>query len=185
MGLISRLVDHKGIDLVSSSIEELLSESLQFVVLGTGDWKYEQMLCDSQHKYPGKVQQRRSRSTTTLSRKIYSAADLFLDAVQRRALRPCADLSRYAYGVIPRRARDGRPGRTRSATSRRRLGRQRLVFKPFSGKDMMCASARARSVSTKTGHSGRSSLRRVMECDFSWEKPARRTWIFFEALASR
>ena len=39
IGMVTRLTEQKGMDLVAAVIEEILAANLQFVVLGTGDWK--------------------------------------------------------------------------------------------------------------------------------------------------
>ena len=44
IGMVSRLVTHKGLDLVKYVIDELLGDSLQMVILGSGDWVYENFL---------------------------------------------------------------------------------------------------------------------------------------------
>ena len=46
IGMVTRLVSHKGLDLVAAVIDELLEEDIMLIVLGTGDWKYEQFLRD-------------------------------------------------------------------------------------------------------------------------------------------
>lgn len=77
IAMISRLVPHKGLDLVRAAIEELLSSDVQFVVLGTGDGVYESFFKDLANRYNRKVAAIIAFNGD-LSRKIYSGADIFL-----------------------------------------------------------------------------------------------------------
>ena len=77
VAMISRLVAHKGLDLVRASIEELLADDVQFVLLGTGDSEYESYFKDLANRYKGKVVSIIAFNGD-LSRKIYSGADIFL-----------------------------------------------------------------------------------------------------------
>lgn len=77
VAMISRLVAHKGLDLVRAAIEELLADDVQFVLLGTGDSEYESYFKDLANRYKGKVVSIIAFNGD-LSRKIYSGADIFL-----------------------------------------------------------------------------------------------------------
>lgn len=77
VAMISRLVAHKGLDLVRASIEELLADDVQFVLLGTGDSEYESYFKDLANRYKGKAVSIIAFNGD-LSRKIYSGADIFL-----------------------------------------------------------------------------------------------------------
>ncbi|MBE5744593.1 MAG: glycogen synthase GlgA [Clostridiales bacterium] len=77
IAMISRLVSHKGLDLVRTAIEDILHEEIQFVLLGTGDFAYEEFFKDIGHRYEGKVSANIAFNND-LSRKIYSGADIFL-----------------------------------------------------------------------------------------------------------
>ena len=77
IAMISRLVPHKGLDLVRAAIEELLSSDVQFVVLGTGDGVYESFFKDLANRYNRKAAAIIAFNGD-LSRKIYSGADMFL-----------------------------------------------------------------------------------------------------------
>ena len=151
-------------------------------MLGTGDWKYEQMFVDSQHKYPGKVSAQIAFSND-LSRKIYSAADLFLMPSRSE---PCglAQIIALRYGAIPVVRETGGLADTISNVSEDGLEGNGFVFKPFSGEDMMCAVRRALGFYEDRAFWPK-LVRRAMECDFSWDKPARAYMNIFEALASR
>lgn len=77
IAMITRLVSHKGLDLVRTALEDILHEEIQFVLLGTGDFAYEEFFKDIGHRYVGKVSANIAFNND-LSRKIYSGADIFL-----------------------------------------------------------------------------------------------------------
>lgn len=77
VAMISRLVAHKGLDLVRAAIEEFLADDVQFVLLGTGDSEYESYFKDLANRYKGKAVSIIAFNGD-LSRKIYSGADIFL-----------------------------------------------------------------------------------------------------------
>ena len=77
IGLVSRLTHQKGIDLVTAVMDRILNMDVQVVVLGTGDWKYENILKDMQSRYPGKLRAIINFSADMAS-KIYGASDMFL-----------------------------------------------------------------------------------------------------------
>ncbi len=77
IAMISRLVSHKGLELVKTVAEDILHEDVQFVLLGTGDFAYEEYFRDLGKKYEGKASVN-IVFNNDLSRKIYSGADIFL-----------------------------------------------------------------------------------------------------------
>ena len=77
IAMISRLVSHKGLDLVKAVAEDMLHEDIQFVLLGTGDCAYEDYFRDLGKKYEGKVSANIAFNGD-LSKKIYSGSDIFL-----------------------------------------------------------------------------------------------------------
>ncbi|MBQ9743103.1 MAG: glycogen synthase [Ruminococcus sp.] len=100
VAMVTRLVSHKGLDLVKEGLEELLNtENMQFVVLGTGDDEYENFFRDMQWKYPGRVCFCQG-FIPELARKIYSGADIFLMPSKAE---PCglAQMIALRYGTIP------------------------------------------------------------------------------------
>ena len=77
IAMITRLVSHKGLELVKTVAEDILHEDLQFVLLGTGDTAYENYFRDLGRRYEGKASINIAFNGD-LSRKIYSGADIFL-----------------------------------------------------------------------------------------------------------
>jgi starch synthase len=77
IALVTRLVDQKGLALVDRVIEDLLKLDAQWVILGTGDHRYEQLFRWAADRYPDKL----SANITfneQLARQIYASSDLFL-----------------------------------------------------------------------------------------------------------
>ena len=77
IGLISRLTDQKGLDLIAYVMDELCRDDIQFVVLGTGEERYENMFRHFDWKYKDKVSANIYYSEA-LSHKIYASCDAFL-----------------------------------------------------------------------------------------------------------
>ena len=77
IAMISRLVSHKGLELLKTVAEDILHEDLQFVLLGTGDYAYEEYFRDLGNRYEGKASVNIAFNGD-LSKKIYSGSDIFL-----------------------------------------------------------------------------------------------------------
>lgn len=99
ISMISRLVSHKGLDLVTNVIEEVLQDDVQLVILGTGDYCYESFFRDLARRYPDKVSANIVFSGD-LSRKIYSGSDIFLMPSKSE---PCglSQMIACRYGTVP------------------------------------------------------------------------------------
>ena len=99
IGLISRLTDQKGLDLIECVMEQILDEFTQFVVIGTGENKYENMFRHYAWKYPGRVSANICYSED-LAHKLYAAADAFL---MPSRFEPCGltQLISFRYGTVP------------------------------------------------------------------------------------
>ncbi|MCA0754558.1 glycogen synthase GlgA [Paenibacillus sp. N4] len=76
IGIVSRLVEQKGFDLILRTFEELLQEDVQFVVLGAGEGHYEHFFNDKAYWYPDKVAVWLGYDDR-LARRIYAGADMF------------------------------------------------------------------------------------------------------------
>lgn len=99
IAMISRLVSHKGLDLVRAVLGEIMQGNSQFVLLGTGESDYENYFKGLQSYYPDKV-----RALITydkeLSKQIYAGADIFLMPSQAE---PCglSQMIACRYGTVP------------------------------------------------------------------------------------
>lgn len=99
MGIVSRLTDQKGLDLIAAVLPEICSDDLQFVILGTGEGCYEEMFRRAEERYPGKVAACITYSNE-LSHKIYAACDAYL---MPSRFEPCglSQLIALRYGTLP------------------------------------------------------------------------------------
>ena len=77
IGIVSRLTDQKGLDLIQCVMDEICTDDVQLVVLGTGDDKYENMFRHYDWKYHDRVSAQIYYSEP-MSHKIYAACDAFL-----------------------------------------------------------------------------------------------------------
>ncbi|AEG60812.1 glycogen synthase GlgA [Desulforamulus ruminis] len=99
LALVSRLVGHKGLDLLAHILEELLALDVQMVILGTGEQKYEAFFRSVAGNYPDKLAAWITFSED-LSHVIYAGADIF---VMPSLTEPCGlgQIIALRYGCIP------------------------------------------------------------------------------------
>ena len=100
IGIVSRLTDQKGMDLVAYIMDEMCStDDVQLVVLGTGEERYENMFRHFDWKYHGKVSANIYYSEE-LSHRIYASCDAFL---MPSLFEPCglSQLMSLRYGTVP------------------------------------------------------------------------------------
>ncbi len=99
IGLVSRLTDQKGLDLINCVMDEICQDDVQFVVVGTGDEKYENMFRHYDWKYGDRVSANIYYSEE-LSHKVYASCDAFL---MPSLFEPCglSQLMSLRYGTVP------------------------------------------------------------------------------------
>ena len=99
VGVVSRLTDQKGFDLVECVMEELCDTDTQLVILGTGDPKYENLFRHYEWKYHGRVSSNIYYNNER-AHKIYAACDAFL---MPSLFEPCglSQLISLRYGTVP------------------------------------------------------------------------------------
>src|SRR5690606_34037368 len=99
IGMVTRLVDQKGLDLIVSDFDALMSRGVRLVVLGSGLPKYEKFLTDAMDRYPGRLGVRIAFDNG-LAHRIEAGADIFL---MPSLYEPCGLNQLYSlrYGTVP------------------------------------------------------------------------------------
>ena len=99
MGMISRLVEQKGLDIILQSLPSLLEKEIQIIILGTGDLHYEMQLAELAQQYPHKLFVKIGYSEA-LAHRIEAASDMYL---MPSTFEPCGLNQLYSlrYGTLP------------------------------------------------------------------------------------
>lgn len=163
IGIVTRLVKHKGLDLVKHVFEELLQDDVQFTILGSGEWEFENFFYEMAQKYPEKVGLVLGFKPQ-LAHRIYAGADIFLMPSQSE---PCglAQMVALRYGTIPIVRETGGLNDTISDSGDGKGNG--FTFSNYNAHDMLNTIRRA--VDGYRNTEGWSILRdRAMSCDNSW-----------------
>lgn len=163
IGIVTRLVKHKGLDLVKCVFEDLLKADLQFAILGSGEWEFETFFHEMAEKYPDKVGLKLGFNPQ-LAHRIYAGADIFL---MPSLSEPCglAQMVALRYGTIPIVRETGGLNDTISDSGDGKGNG--FTFKSYNAHDMQ--ETVWRSLAGYADKEGWSILRdRAMRCDNSW-----------------
>lgn len=169
IGMVTRLVREKGIDLVIDILERLLrNENVLFVILGSGDYNYESFFDFMQNKFKNRVSSCHG-FVQELSHKVYAASDIFLMPSEKE---PCglSQMIALKYGSIPIVRNTGGLSDT-IKDSGDNLGNG-FVFQNYDSNELYHAIDRAlRGYSDQNGW--KILTKRAMQSDNSWKKSAR------------
>ncbi|MGN0621099.1 MAG: glycogen synthase GlgA [Porcipelethomonas sp.] len=167
IGIVTRFVSHKGIDLIRYVFEDMIKAGFKFAVLGSGEKIYEDFFKEMEWRYKDKVSVSLG-FIPELSRKIYAGADMFLMPSQSE---PCglAQMIAMRYGTIPIvRETGGLRDTVRDCGGENGNG---FTFKTYNAHDMLDACMRAKAVyEDKRKWNG--IIKRDMAEDFSWDNSA-------------
>ncbi len=171
IGMISRLADQKGLDLLYEIADRLLSLEVKLVILGTGEQKYHIFLSELERKFPEKTKIY-LKYDNKLAHLIEAGADIFL---MPSRYEPCGLNQMYSlsYGTVPVVRKTGGLADTiidYDAQNQKGTG---FVFKDYNGDELLSAIKRALSV-FKNRTAWKNLMLQGMEKDFSWEASAKR-----------
>ncbi len=167
IAMVTRLVSHKGLDLVKYIADQLLTRDVQLVILGSGEWVYESYFHDLQQRYPDKFCYCVG-FVPELARKIYAAADIFLMPSKSE---PCglSQMVACRYGTVPIVRETGGLGDSiRDCGDEGGFG---YTFKTYNAHDMLGAIDRALDAYAQP-EEFTELRRRCMAQDFSWGRSA-------------
>lgn len=171
LGLVSKLTEQKGIDLVLDSIPQILDLGYQIAVVGAGVERYEQMLEKAAKRWKKDLSVTIAVNDNELERKVYAGSDMFL--VPSR-FEPCGlgQITALRYGAIPVvRGTGGLLDTVRDYTEDGEKGNG-FVFHEFSKVGMLDALLRAISAYEDKDRWG-GLVSRGMREDFSWRSSGR------------
>ena len=170
LAIVSRLVSHKGLDLICEVLHEIMQLPLQMVVLGKGDARFEQFFDWAAHQYPGRLAVRLDYNEA-LSMAIYSGADLFLMPSKSE---PCglSQMIAMRYGTVPIVRETGGLKDTVHAYEAWCDGGNGFSFASYNARDMLHVINDAVYLYKDYPDAFARLRRRAMECDFSWDRSA-------------
>ena len=169
LGVISRLADQKGFDLLAQILEELFQLDLGFVLLGTGEKKYHDLFTEVAQKYPKKAGIRIAYDDR-LAHKIEAGADLFL---MPSKYEPCGLNQIYSlrYGTIPVVRATGGLDDTITHYDPSTGKGNGFKFKGYDAKELLEQIKRAIALYHQPEHWNQVQ-QNAMTADFSWQRSA-------------
>lgn len=172
IGLVSRLTDQKGLDLIDYVMDQICCEGVQFVVLGTGDAKYENMFRYFAWKYPDRVSANIFYSNER-SHKIYAACDAFL---MPSLFEPCglSQLMSLRYGTVPIVRETGGLNDTVEPYNEFDSTGTGFGFSNYNAHEMLNTINYAKNIYYNKKREWNKIIDRGMVKDFSWNTSARR-----------
>ena len=170
IGIVSRLTDQKGFDLVNYMMDELCQDDIQLVVLGTGEECYENSFRYFAEKYPEKVSAQIYYSEA-MSHKIYAACDAFL---MPSLFEPCglSQLISLRYGTIPIVRETGGLIDTVEAYNEYEKTGTGFRFTNYNAHEMLEAVRYAEQIFYEKKKEWNKIVDRAMKKDFSWKNSA-------------
>jgi len=167
IGMVTRLVSHKGLYLIKFAFERLMELPVQLAVLGSGDEEYEEFMREQAEKYPGKVGVYLGFDAA-LSHKVYAGSDVFLMPSRSE---PCglSQMIAMRYGTPPIVRLTG--GLADSVSDFGSEGGNGYTFLTYDADDMLAATHRVLDdYSDKMLWPQR--VKAAMQADFSWGRSA-------------
>ncbi len=170
IGIVSRLTDQKGFDLIAYMMDELCQDAVQIVVLGTGDEQYENMFRHFDWKYGNKVSANIYYSEE-MSHKIYAASDAFL---MPSLFEPCglSQLMSLRYGTLPIVRETGGLKDTVEPYNEYESTGTGFSFVNYNAHEMLSTIRYAEQIYYDKKREWNKMVDRAMAADFSWQVSA-------------
>ena len=183
IGIVSRLTDQKGFDLIAYVMDELCQDSVQIVVLGTGEERYENMFRHFDWKYGDKVSANIYYSDP-LSHKIYASCDAFL---MPSLFEPCglSQLMALRYGTIPIVRETGGLKDTVEPYNEYESTGTGFSFKNYNAHEMLNTIRYAEHIYYDKKREWNKMIDRAMAADFSWDVSAKKYQEMYDWLIGR
>ena len=180
IGIVSRLTDQKGFDLIAYMMDQICTEDVQLVVLGTGESQYENMFRHFAWKYHDRVSANIYYSED-MSHKIYASCDAFL---MPSLFEPCglSQLMALRYGTVPIvRETGGLKDTVEPYNEYESLGTG-FSFANYNAHEMMNTINYAKYVFYNKKREWNKIVDRGMQKDFSWTSSAQKYQKLYDRL---
>jgi len=170
VSMVTRLVDQKGLDIVTEALPEIMSLGVQLVILGTGEEKYHRILSEAASRYPGRMRVL-LQYNDGLAKAVYGGADLFL---MPSRYEPCGlgQMIALRYGTVPIVRKTGGLADTVADYSSKTGRGTGFVFDAYTSPALVDCLRRALEVYSNE-HKWIRLMRAGMREDLSWEKSAK------------
>lgn len=170
IGMVSRLVAQKGLDLVAHILEEILNMDLQIVVLGKGEKKYEELFTSFAEQYSHKLAAR-MYFNEELAHQIYGGADILLMPSQ---FEPCglSQMIAMRYGTIPVVRETGGLKDTVSPYNEFTGEGNGFGFENYNAHELLFTIQKAVKIYYEQKDTWFNLVNNALKSDFSWEKSA-------------
>ena len=172
LGVVSRLTDQKGFDLVAYVMDELCQDNIQLMVLGTGEEQYENMFRHYAWKYSGKVSAQIYYSEA-VSHRVYASCDAFL---MPSLFEPCglSQLIALRYGTVPIVRETGGLKDTVQPYNEFESSGTGFSFMNYNAHEMLGAIRYAERIFYDKKREWNKIVDRGMAADFSWQVSAKK-----------
>ncbi len=170
IGIVSRLVGHKGFDLVCDAFQDIMNLGVQLAVIGQGETKYENFFSWAAKQYPGSVGYRHGY-TEEAAHAVYGGSDLYLMPSKSETC-GVSQMIAMRYGAVPIvRETGGLKDTVTPYEALRDMGTG-FVFRAYASGDMVFVISQAVSLYKNNPAAFRRIQKRCMEQDFSWQNSA-------------
>lgn len=171
IGIITRLVDQKGLDLIAEIFDQIMELGVQFVLLGSGEDYYQRLFAELKMKYPQQTAVNIGFNVE-LAQKIYAGSDIFL---MPSRFEPCglSQMISLRYGTIPLVRSVGGLADTIEDYNPETDKGNGFSFKPYDAQELLNTITRAVDIYRKRPELWKRLIVRGMKSDFSWERSAK------------
>lgn len=183
LAMVTRLVGHKGIDLLCYNLNRLLERDVQLVVAGTGERQYEYALSTFAAQHPGRVAVC-LRFDAQLASRIYAGADIYLMPSRSE---PCglSQLIAMHYGAVPVVSATGGLKDTVEPYNPMTREGAGFTFQSYNADDFLDAIDRATALYTSDREAWNRLAQRNMLREVSWKAPAQKYEQLYRELLHR
>ncbi|MFV0313619.1 MAG: glycogen synthase GlgA [Anaerotignum sp.] len=170
VSMITRLADQKGLDILSYAFDDMMQRDVQFVLLGTGEARFEYFFREMASRYPGRVSSN-IFFDETLAQQIYAGSDLFL---MPSKFEPCGlgQMFSLRYGTIPIARKTGGLADTITHYNRQSKKGNGFLFEHYDSGSILWALDEALEVYYMGKDEWSCIVKNAMNSNYSWANSA-------------